>query len=119
MRFKTAGIRAEGRGDVLFVSILGEIDHHSARALREEIDSELYRHRPRVLILSLAEVGFMDSSGLGLILGRLSLSAEMGCRLELSDVPPQILKILDLAGVSRLEGLTLRREGKETQREKG
>ncbi|MBQ7377946.1 MAG: STAS domain-containing protein [Clostridia bacterium] len=118
MRFKTAGIRTEQRGDVLHISVLGEIDHHSAKDLREQIDGELFRHRPRTLVLSLSDVGFMDSSGLGLILGRLALARGMGCRLHLCDMTPQILKILALAGVSRLEGITLEREGKEKEREK-
>ena len=69
-------------GDVLTVEILGEIDHHSARPIREEIDRLLYLYRPKEMILSLAHVSFMDSSGLGLLMGRITLAEALSCRCE-------------------------------------
>ena len=113
MRFQTAGIRVERQREVLRIIILGEIDHHSAKHLRDEIDGELFKHRPRELVLSLGEVGFMDSSGLGLILGRLALTERMQCKLRLCDLSPRIERILSMAGIERLSGITIEREGKE------
>ena len=109
MRFQTAGIRVERARDVLKIVILGEIDHHSAKHLRDEIDGELFKYRPRELVLSLGEVGFMDSSGLG----RLALAEKMQCRLRLCDLSPRIERILLMAGIERLSGITIDREKKE------
>ncbi|MBR5044347.1 MAG: anti-sigma factor antagonist, partial [Clostridia bacterium] len=82
-------------------------DHHSARRLRDEIDMEVFRQLPRTLTLDLSGVGFMDSAGLGLILGRLNLmTGRMGV-LRLSGLNPPVARILSLAGVERLPGLKL------------
>ena len=60
----------KAEGDVLSVRIEGEVDHHSAVSLREEVDREILEVRPKRLELDLSGVSFMDSSGIGLIMGR-------------------------------------------------
>lgn len=94
-------IRCAVCGTTLCVTILGEIDHHSAKGIREEIDRALFYHRPHRLTLSLSEVGFMDSSGLGLILGRYTRMCELGGDMVILDPTPQIEKILHLAGLEK------------------
>lgn len=94
-------------GSELVARIVGEIDHHSARRLREEIDMEVFRRLPAALTLDLSGVGFMDSAGLGLILGRLNLMTGRKGVLRLSGLNPPIARILSLAGVERLPGLLL------------
>ena len=89
-------------GQRLIISPRGEIDHHSARSLRERIDSELDSARPEVLILDLTEIDFMDSSGLGLLLGRYKRAAEMGCELRLMGCSARTRRILELAGADKL-----------------
>ena len=91
----------------LTARITGEIDHHAARRLREEIDGEVFRALPGTLLLDLSGVGFMDSSGLGLILGRLNLMTSRKGVLRLSGLNPPVARILMLAGVERLPGLIL------------
>lgn len=91
-------LTAEKDGD-LIVRLTGDIDHHSAPGIREEIDRELDRIRPKKLILDLGSTDFMDSSGLGLILGRLRKTQEQGTALVLANPSVPILKILRLAGV--------------------
>ena len=93
--------------DTLIARILGEIDHHSARRLREAIDMEVFRTLPGALTLDLSGVGFMDSAGLGLILGRLNLMTGRKGVLRLSGLNPTVARILSLAGVERLPGLIL------------
>ena len=89
---------------VLLARVTGEIDHHSAAGIREEIDRLLYSCRPQKLILDLGRTDFMDSSGLGLILGRMRKCEEAGIGFCLVNPTPPICKILKLAGVeSRLE----------------
>jgi len=85
----------------LIVRITGDIDHHSAPAIREEIDLELQKRMPETLILDLGDTDFMDSSGLGLILGRLRKTKELGIRLVLLNPTEPIVKIIRLAGMDR------------------
>ena len=93
-------LTAEKNG-ALIVRVTGDIDHHSAIGLREEIDGELERSSPKEMILDLGGTDFMDSSGLGLILGRVRKTGERGIRLTLLNPSEQIIRILRLAGVER------------------
>ena len=102
-----AGVSFTRDGTTLFARITGEIDHHAARRLREAIDMEVFRALPSVLTLDLSGVGFMDSAGLGLILGRLNLMTGRHGVLRLLGLRPPVARILSLAGVERLPGLIL------------
>jgi stage II sporulation protein AA (anti-sigma F factor antagonist) len=93
---------AEFYDGTLRVTLEGEIDHHSAVATRGEIDRLIYEYRPRRLELALSRIGFMDSSGLGLVMGRYSLIRELGGELAVIDPSPAIMRIFKLAGMDRL-----------------
>jgi len=95
-------VKGELCGGELVITMDGEIDHHSARPLRRKIDEMLYYYRAKNISLDLSEVAFMDSSGLGLILGRFTLARELGGVLRVIDPSESVKKILDLAGTSRL-----------------
>ena len=97
-----AGVTCQKKEDTLSVVIGGDIDHHSARYIREAIDREIFLSRPHVTVLELSRVDFMDSSGLGLILGRYTRMREIGGVLKLKNPTPQTMKILALAGVDKL-----------------
>lgn len=88
--------------DVMRAALSGEIDHHTAKELREDIDNALQCAQPRRLVLDFSGVGFMDSSGIGLIMGRYRLTQEWGCRVELTGAPPSIARMIRLAGLGRL-----------------
>ena len=77
----------------------GEIDHHAAQTLRREIDAQIDTQMPELLALDFSGVTFMDSSGVGLILGRGKYIASLGGRLTVQNPPPQICKMLDLAKI--------------------
>ena len=85
----------------LIIRITGDIDHHSAQAIRAEADSEMEKNRPERMILDLTETEFMDSSGLGLILGRMRKAGERGIRFQLLNPSDQVMKILRLSGVEK------------------
>ncbi len=89
-------------GSVLTISPKGDIDHHSARTLRERIDNEMYLNRPELLILDLSGIEFMDSSGLGLLLGRYQRAKDLGIKLELTGCSDRVMKILSLAGADKM-----------------
>ncbi len=86
----------------LTVFLTGDIDHHNARPIRSRIDTKVFIQRPDELILDLSQVSFMDSSGLGLILGRYTKATELGILFKVQNPTPQIKRILDLAGTERL-----------------
>ncbi len=108
-----AGVAFTLDGSALTARVTGEIDHHAARRLREEIDGEVFRTLPGSLTLDLSGVGFMDAAGLGLILGRLNLMTSRKGVLRLSGLRPPVARILMLAGVERLPGLILPGQGDE------
>lgn len=97
-------------GGTLEIAISGEIDHHNARRLRSAIDEKIYLYRPKIVALDVSGVSFMDSSGLGLILGRFTLTRELGGELRVLNPNESVEKILDLAGTSRL--ITIEKNGK-------
>lgn len=94
--------KIEYQDKTMKVKLLGEIDHHSAKSVRAVIDEEMLKARPIRLEMDLSGVDFMDSSGLGLILGRMSKAEEIGCRVIITNASERVYKILDLAGVGRL-----------------
>lgn len=98
----TGGFDASCEGGTVVVSLVGEIDHHNASSLRTGIDKLIYEKRPNKLILDLSKIDFMDSSGLGLIMGRFSLVRELGGELSVRNPNANVLKICKLAGMERL-----------------
>ncbi|MBO7169764.1 MAG: STAS domain-containing protein [Clostridia bacterium] len=102
-----AGIRAAKVGEVLRVEILGEIDHHSTASVREQIDEGMYTERPKEVRLDLSGMRFMDSSGLGLIVGRLVTAKEIGCTVTITGADARTLRIFEMAGLERMRGLTI------------
>ena len=86
----------------LLVGLDGEIDHHSSNAMRAEVDAAIYAHLPQTLIFDFSRVSFMDSSGIGLIMGRSRLMEEYGGTLEIHNPSQQIRKVLRISGADRL-----------------
>lgn len=87
---------------VLKIKIRGDIDHHSAKGIRDKIDNEIFSKRPSMVVLDLSIVEFMDSSGLGLIMGRYANSKEIGANFLIYKPCKKVKKILELAGVERI-----------------
>ena len=77
----------------------GDIDHHSARQMRIVIDGEIERCRPNRLLLDFRRVRFMDSSGIGLIMGRCRLMKLCGGSVSLKNVPQQLERLIALSGI--------------------
>lgn len=88
---------------VLRAILEGEIDHHSAKAIREEIDTAAQKPGIRLVKLDFSGVTFMDSSGIGLIMGRYRLMQGLGGSLEVVRTPPHLEKLMRLAGISQLK----------------
>lgn len=88
--------------DKLIVKLTGEIDHHSIKDIREEIDSMIIDTKPQNLLLDLSDIDFMDSSGLGLVLGRLRRMNEVCGKLFILNPSRRIEQMLQMAGVDKL-----------------
>ena len=85
--------------DRLTAVLNGDIDHHSAAEMRILIDGELERTMPKVLLLDFAEGGFMDSSGIGLILGRMRKISAWGGKVWILKPTALVRKILKISGL--------------------
>lgn len=85
--------------DTLTFGFHGDIDEFSCRGMRGEIDELIAAERPSAVVFDLSDVGFVDSTGLGLILGRYKKLSAAGGVLKLKNVPPQIDKVFRASGV--------------------
>ena len=101
-------IKLESIGTTLVAKVAGEIDHHTAPELKEEIDREINLRNIVNLVLDFDGVTFMDSSGIGLVMGRYRNLAKTGAELVISETSPQIYKVMKLAGLERLARLESR-----------
>ena len=89
-------------GGHLTAHLIGELDHHAAADLRQKIDAATLSCRPRRLTLDLTQLTFMDSSGIGLIMGRYRLIASMDGELLLIGTNPRMERMIRLAGLDKL-----------------
>lgn len=95
-------ILSKTQGDTLHLAILGEIDHHCAASLREEMDDAILAAMPKTIELDLATVDFMDSSGLGVIMGRKATADRVNAEFFLVNPTARIARILELAGLGKV-----------------
>lgn len=86
----------------LMVRISGEIDLAVADRLRSSIDQEWKKGKATKLVLDLSEVQFIDSSGLGVILGRYKLVTASGGRLYILRPRPVVERMLEVSGVKKI-----------------
>jgi stage II sporulation protein AA (anti-sigma F factor antagonist) len=103
-------IRYDASAGELTVMLTGEIDHHSAGALRAEVDAAIFANTPKTLILDFSRVSFMDSSGIGLIMGRYKILQPLGGEIVMQDPLPHISRILRLAGMERIARIRITRK---------
>lgn len=89
-------------GNRVTAAISGDIDHHSARELRVALDDVISRSRPELLVMDLENVGFMDSSGIGLILGRLSSIRAVGGELLIKNARREIAEVIKISGLTNV-----------------
>ncbi|MBR5437803.1 MAG: anti-sigma factor antagonist [Clostridia bacterium] len=80
----------------------GEIDHHSASLIRAGIDDAIIMRRPELLILDFGEVSFMDSSAIGLVMGRYKLMKTHEGKIRVDNLSASAYKVMKLAGIERL-----------------
>ncbi len=101
-RDKKPGFDSEFDGASLKIKLRGEIDHHTAAVVRVSMDELIRSRAPRTLLLDMSAVDFMDSSGLGLIMGRYALMQSVGGETVILDPSPATERIMGLAGMERM-----------------
>lgn len=87
---------------IMTVELTGEIDHHTASSVRNKVDNALTQKQPSGLILDFSKVTFMDSSGVGLVLGRYKRTHEMNCSLAVSGLSPRDSRMMKMSGLQDL-----------------
>lgn len=95
-------VKIEQEGTSLIAYIYGEIDHHTARTIREAIDGQVELKMPEILVLDFTDVSFMDSSGIGLAMGRYKIMSSIGGELKIRNTSDSIGRVMKLAGIERL-----------------
>ncbi len=100
------GVKIETSDGEIKAFLDGEIDHHCAPSIRNEIDLAVDSFRPENLILDFGEVTFMDSSGIGLVMGRYQVMKNIGGRVSLQNTPVHIKKVMRLAGLDRFASIS-------------
>ena len=89
-------------GNTLVVKLSGELDHHFANEIRIEVDNEIKMKKIKNLVFDFKRVTFMDSSGIGVIIGRYKQINAMGGKTLIIRACPQVDKILELSGIKKL-----------------
>lgn len=85
----------------LFVDLEEELDVSSCRTLRSIIDGYIMRYEPREFVLNLTNVKFMDSSGIGLLIGRYNLIKLLDSKMTIVNATKSIKRVLELSNISK------------------
>ena len=112
-RTEAMAVTLEVTNEEITAYLSGEIDHHSAVELRRRIDESVLSGTPERLILDFSGVTFMDSSGVGMIIGRYKTMHARGGSVAACGLQPPIDRLFHLAGLHRIIAIT-ETEGRET-----
>lgn len=88
--------------NVLIVRLSGELDHHESTRLRETWQKKLRDEQVQHVVLNLQNVTFMDSSGIGVILGRYKEILQLGGELVVCSINPAIQRIFEMSGLFKI-----------------
>ncbi len=88
--------------NILVAELLGELDHHEAQHIREGIDEAALANGAKCLVLDFSKVRYMDSSGIGVVLGRYRKLTERGGEVAIASCPAMVKTILNMAGIFSL-----------------
>lgn len=94
----------------LIFRITEEIDHHTTEKIRRKMDNEITKYMPRKIVFDFNQVTFMDSAGIGMLIGRYKIAKMLGGGAELINVNASIRKIFEMSGVLKI--IPIREESK-------
>ncbi|TYQ16397.1 UNVERIFIED_CONTAM: SpoIIAA-like anti-anti-sigma regulatory factor [Acetivibrio alkalicellulosi] len=90
------------KGTTLVANVIGELDHHSAEYVRQKIDSELIKSSTKNMVFDFSNVSFMDSSGIGVIIGRYKNIQKLNGKLAITNINEQIKRIFEMSGLLKI-----------------
>jgi stage II sporulation protein AA (anti-sigma F factor antagonist) len=79
-----------------------DIDECAVQKIRRKLDNEIERYMPKEVIFDFNNVSFMDSAGIGLIIGRYRIANMLGGVVEIANVTDNIKRILELSGILKI-----------------
>ena len=91
---------------LLVFKISEEIDDHSVQKIRRRADYEIERYMPKRVIFDFNSVTFMDSAGIGFLIGRYKFANMLGVTLEIANLTQSVKKIFEISGVLKLISVT-------------
>ena len=94
----TIKIEQRTREDIIILDIMGEIDLHNSRTIRDQV-ARLIQFGSKMIVINLARVSSIDSSGIGSLLAGSSMLHETQGQLRLINLPPTVLKVMELTNV--------------------
>ena len=83
----------------LSIVLSGELDHHTASRVKDSLDKLIMEVKPKGIVFDFKNVGFMDSTGIGVLLGRYKLLKSMGAEVYLTNPSTTIDRLLKLSGI--------------------
>ena len=86
----------------LYAFLEGEIDHHTAASLRTVIDDALVQGCPKELVMDFSGVTFMDSSGIGLVMGRYKTALAQNCKVRVINVSDRDMRVMKMSGLGKI-----------------
>lgn len=95
-------IEMEIKHHVLCIRLSGELDHHTADDLREKAANTIEENKIRHIVLNLEQLSFMDSSGLGVILGRYKQIKLVHGEMVVCAISPAIKRLFDMSGLFKI-----------------
>ena len=95
-------VEYEKEDKLLIFRLTEDVDQHTVEKIRRKMDNEIKRYIPRKVIFDFSNISFMDSAGIGMVLGRYKLIKMLDGNLEIINVNRSMKKIFDMSGVSRI-----------------
>lgn len=95
-------IKYEVSNKTLVIYFKGELDHHFAEEVREEIDAKIDSQNIKNLVFDLSNMRFMDSSGIGVVIGRYKKINKLGGKVAVVNLNPHVEKIFQMAGIFKI-----------------
>ena len=95
-------LRWKQSSDLLTIYLRGEIDHCAAEKMRMEMENLIRKTKDRPMILDFSEVTFMDSSGVGMLIGRYKTKMALGGKMYASGMHATIERLYRMAGLHRI-----------------
>ena len=86
----------------LIFEIHEDIDECVVQQIRRRLDNEIERYMPKKVVFDFSDVSFMDSAGIGLLMGRYKLVSMLGGQVEVSNITPSVRRIFEMSGIQKV-----------------